>query len=284
MWGKVLGAMLGGAVGLLMSLAPLFIVALAAVGTLLGHVLVDAEPQPRSGGPRRREELADDGARRPPRPLHPPPPRTRPPTPARDEGRRAEQRLLADLLCPLFIEIARADSGVVQPEIRVAREFFEQALCFDADGMEAVRLALKSALAAPEQDISHLVRRARSEVKPSLRVEVVRALYDMGTADAELSSRERDLLKHVVEQFNLSDEQLQQITTEHFGDAAQHYRTLGIAPDASDDEVRAAFRRKAAENHPDRVAASGPEAVAAAAERFRAVKDAWETLRKIRGI
>jgi DnaJ like chaperone protein len=128
------------------------------------------------------------------------------------------------------------------------------------------------------------VKRARSEVKPSLRVDVVRALYDMGLADADLSARERDLLKRVVQQFNLSDEQLQQITTERFGGASRYYEVLGLTENATDEELRSAFRRLAAENHPDRVANLGPREAEAAAERFRQVKDAWEALRKIRGI
>lgn len=267
MWGKVLGAMIGGAIGMLLAWSPILVVSLVAVGLTLGHFIVDREVAPT----RRRV-----------------PPRPRPALPVPEPLPRgsgdSQQKLLADVLCPIFVEVARADSGVVQPEIRVVREFFQHSLGFDDEGMEAVRLALKDALASSEQDIDHLVKRARTEVKPSLRIDVVRALYDMGMADADLSTRERDLLKHVVQQFNLSDEQLQQITTEYFGGADKHYAVLGLTESATDDELKSAFRRLAAENHPDRVAALGPAEAEAASERFRQVKDAWEALRKIRGI
>jgi DnaJ like chaperone protein len=276
MWGKVLGAMIGGATGMILAWSPLLAAMLAVVGAALGHLLVDREDvAPRTEAPPSIEELLgrleDRGTRRP----EPPPLR---------ENRRVEQKRLADVLCPIFIEVARADFGVVQPEIRAVREFFQHTLGFDEGGMEFVRLALKDALAASEQDIAHLVRRARTELKPSLRVEVVRALYDMGLADADLSARERDLLKHVAQNFNLSDEQLQHITTQYFGSAAAHYAALGLTEAATDDELKSAFRRLAAENHPDRAASLGPQEAEAAAERFRKVKDAWEAIRKIRGI
>lgn len=266
---------------MLLAWSPLLAAGLAVLGLALGHVFVDREVvAPRREMPPSADELVGEPPRRRPRarvaaPLPEPLPKGR---------GNPEQKLLADVLCPIFIEIARADSGVVQPEIRVVREFFEQSLGFDEDGMEAVRLALKDALASSEQDIDHLVKRARTEVKPSLRIDVVRALYDMGMADAELSTRERDLLKHVVQQFNLSDEQLQQITTEYFGGADKHYEVLGLTENATDDELKSAFRRLAAENHPDRVASLGPQEAEAASARFRQVKDAWEALRKIRGI
>ncbi|MEW6430495.1 MAG: TerB family tellurite resistance protein [Myxococcota bacterium] len=277
MWGKVFGAMIGGAIGMLLAWSPVLAAGLAVVGLALGHFIVDREaPAPRGDMPPSEADLL--GERPPPRPRRAPAP-----LPGRRRKRVDEQKLLADVLCPIFIEVARADSGVVQPEIRVVREFFEHSLGFDEDGMEAVRVALKDALASSEQDIDHLVKRARTEVKPSLRVDVVRALYDMGVADADLSARERDLLKHVVQQFNLSDEQLQQITTEHFGGADKHYEVLGLTEAATDDELKSAFRRLAAENHPDRVASLGPAEAEAASERFRQVKDAYEALRKIRG-
>jgi DnaJ like chaperone protein len=267
MLGKILGALLGGVIGMLLGWPPAVVVTLALVGAAVGHVLVDREaPPPQGELPPRRE-----------------PPRDRPRPPSPSARPVDEQKLLADVLCPIFIEIARADAGVVQPEIRAVREFFQHSLGFDEAGMESVRLALKSALASAEQDIEHLVRRARADVKPSLRVEVVRALYDMGMADADLSTRERDLLKHVVQQFNLSDEQLQQITTEHFGGADAHYAGLGLSPSATDDEIKSAFRRLAAENHPDRVASLGAAEAEAATQRFRQVKDAYDALRKIRG-
>jgi DnaJ like chaperone protein len=195
-----------------------------------------------------------------------------------------EQQTLIDHLCPIFIEVARCDGPVVQSEVRVVREFFHDVLHFDGQAAEAVRSALKAALASPPQDLEALALRARADLKPSLRLDVVRALYDLGLADAELTRREADVLKRVVSQFNLSDEQLQEITQRYFGTGESHYRTLALEPSATDEEIRAAFRRLASENHPDRVASRPPPEAEAASRRFRAVKEAYEELKKLRGL
>lgn len=51
-----------------------------------------------------------------------------------------------------------------------------------------------------------------------------------------------------------------------------HYAVLGLASDASGEEIKRAYRRKALQYHPDRNAA------AEATDRFRAVQEAYETL------
>ncbi|MCB9760946.1 MAG: J domain-containing protein [Alphaproteobacteria bacterium] len=52
-----------------------------------------------------------------------------------------------------------------------------------------------------------------------------------------------------------------------------HYSVLGVAPDASTEEIKKAFRALARQCHPD-VAGSDPEAVA----RFKRIKKAYDTL------
>ena len=267
MLGKVLGAMVGGTVGMVLTVQPGLAVGLSLFGALIGHFVFDREvaPAPKAFRSPSRGELLSSG--------RPPPAPRRVKRPAKKP--KSDDLALLQALCPLFIEVARADAPPVQMEIRVIREFFELRLSFDETTMEEVRDALKACLAAPAGDVEALTTRARTLVKPSMRVEVVRSLYDVGMVDGDLKRSEQDVLKRIVNAFNLSDEQLQQITAEFFGKGDANYELLGITPDATDDEVKSAYRRLAAEHHPDRATDGG--------ERFRLVKDAYEALRKLRG-
>ena len=67
-------------------------------------------------------------------------------------------------------------------------------------------------------------------------------------------------------------------------DSESAYTILEISPSATDDEVKAAYRRMAMKNHPDKVATLGPEVQKAAAEKFRKIQEAYETIKKQRGI
>ncbi len=56
------------------------------------------------------------------------------------------------------------------------------------------------------------------------------------------------------------------------------YEVLGLKPGASNEEIRAAYRRKAQAYHPDKVSHLGPELQALAKEKFVEIRQAYETL------
>jgi DnaJ like chaperone protein len=275
-FGKLLGAGIGGCLAMLLEWPALVVFGCVVAGGLLGHLLFDREdPGPRTERPKTTAELLEEGARRrsqrpTPRAVTP-----RPPSP--------EHAALAEALTPLFVEVARADGDVVSDEVKVVRAFFERQ-GFDDAGLEAVRVGLKAAIGNPAADLEALVKAKRGAVKPPLRVEVLRTMYELVLADGPMGRAEQDTLKRIVQHFNLSDEQLQAVTRDFFGSGREHYEALGLAESATDEEIRSAFRRLAAENHPDRVASLGPQEADAAAARFRAVKDAWDALRQLRGL
>lgn len=260
MLGKISGAALGFVIGVLWGNAGLALI-LATAGLLVGHLLIDRDdtPPPKSEMPKTKDEILGRAARPVPRPL---------PRPTEE---------LARALCPIFIEVARVDGEVSQAEVRVVKEFFEDHLQFVNDDLEVVRVALKDAIAAAPQDLEALVKAARTHVKPAERLMAVNALYELAMADGDLGRAESDAIKRVVNHFNLSDEQLREITKFQLGSGDQAYAALGLTPEATDDEVKAAFRRLATEHHPDR---AGP----AAAETFRKIKDAYDDLKKLRGL
>ena len=65
---------------------------------------------------------------------------------------------------------------------------------------------------------------------------------------------------------------------------ADAYRTLGISPEATDSEVKSAFKRLAVRYHPDKYATESQDVQHAAEEKFKQVNEAYQRIRKQRGL
>ncbi|TWG91959.1 DnaJ-class molecular chaperone with C-terminal Zn finger domain [Luteimonas sp. J16] len=63
------------------------------------------------------------------------------------------------------------------------------------------------------------------------------------------------------------------------GRHAAAYRTLGVAPDASQAEIDQAYRRLMSQYHPDKVAGAAPELRAQAERRATEINAAYDRIR-----
>jgi DnaJ like chaperone protein len=62
-----------------------------------------------------------------------------------------------------------------------------------------------------------------------------------------------------------------------------YYEVLGINRDASDDEIKKAYRQMAVKFHPDKVAQMGEEYQKGAKEKFQQIQDSYDAIKKQRG-
>lgn len=118
------------------------------------------------------------------------------------------------------------------------------------------------------------------------RLQLVNFLVLIAQADGSMPQCEIEALQFVATNLDISAEDLNSMLNLSSGadslDAA--YKVLGIAPTATDNEVKAAYRRMALKHHPDRVATLGDDVRRAAEKKFQEINAAKETIYKARGL
>ena len=116
------------------------------------------------------------------------------------------------------------------------------------------------------------------------RLQLLAFLAQIAKSDGHVCAEEIEALKEVALSMGLSDREVESMLNLETNTLEEAYKVLEITPEATNEEVRAAYRRLALKHHPDKVAALGEDIHKAANEKFQRINDAKAKIYKARGM
>lgn len=147
--------------------------------------------------------------------------------------------------------------------------------------------------ALAQQDVAGFDSYARKVRKlfadsPATLEHVLDALFEIATSDGIVHGDELAYLEAISEIFGFDTVRFEQIASQHVLLSSGHrdpYAVLGLAPDATDDEVRRTYRRLVVEHHPDRMVAKGvpEELMGLASAKMASINTAYRDVTQSRG-
>ena len=194
----------------------------------------------------------------------------------------ARNGFIASLLA-LTAAMMKADGRATKSELDVVKAFFAQQF-----GKETAQEALRMLRDLLEREIplGPICAQIQRNMNYSQRLALLHFLFSIAHADGELHPAEDRLLARLASDLGLHGADVRSIAAMFApkADPNADYRVLEISPNASDDEVRRAYRRMSMKHHPDKVAHLGAEFQKAATEKFQRVNAAYAAIKKARGL
>ena len=197
--------------------------------------------------------------------------------------------------------LAKSDGRVSEDEIRAARLIMHRLQLSPAGVRRAIGWFDDGK--RPAFPLVQTVREVRrvSARNVGKRTMFLRLLLEVVLAKPALRKEERAVIWTICSELDIGRVELAQLEAmiraqkgfkrSPAGDAdaariRKAYAILGVDPEASNDEIKKAYRRLMNRNHPDKIAGSNPEAdvVAEASRRTREVRSAYEMLKARRSI
>lgn len=178
----------------------------------------------------------------------------------------------------LGAKMAKADGLVTRDEVTAFREVFQIAED-DFDGAAKVFNLARQDVAGFDDYARRIARMFASE--PATLCDLMEGLFHIAMADGTYHPNEDAFLEEVAGIFGMSEGSFASLRARFVPDTSPLPHTvLGIAPGASMQEARAAWRALVRANHPDALVARGlpEEAVRMAEKRMIDINRAWETL------
>ncbi|MEO8590350.1 MAG: TerB family tellurite resistance protein [Flavobacteriales bacterium] len=209
--------------------------------------------------------------------------------PVVEEPVRGQQRVHGttggDLVMSLVVLTAalmKVDGRVTQRELDHVRRFFVQQFGVDRAGQMLVLLRDVLKREIPIHDVCAQIRQ---NMPHPVRLQLIHYLIGLANADGTVDRSEYDLLKRMAGDMGISDKDLGSLSAMfRTTDPSAAYQILEIEATVTDDEVKKAYRRMAMKFHPDKVAQLGDDVQKAAAEKFKKVQQAYESIQRQRGM
>lgn len=199
--------------------------------------------------------------------------------------------------------LAKADGRVTESEIAAAKYIMQQMQLNAEQKRTAIELFNQGK--EPGFDLNSVIRQFKTECgrRRNLEQMFIEILLSTAMADGSLDSKEKEILVTVCDILGFSrfalDRLIQMVQAQqHYrssssssnGNAGYQsiddaYRVLGAEKDASDGEVKKAYRKLMNQHHPDKLVSRGlpEEMIKLANEKTQEIKAAYEQIKKQRG-
>ena len=193
-------------------------------------------------------------------------------------------------LMVLSAHVIQADGRIMHSEMEFVRQYLRRS--FGEWGMQQgdsdLRRFFEYRKQNGEEAWNRYLQEACAKIRMTMpmehRLQLIAFLAEIAKADGSVGQQELTALRTIASSLGLNPGVIDQMLSLGGATLDDAYKVLGISPDATDDEVRKAYRKMALQYHPDKVATLGDDVKEAAKRKFQEINDAKERIYKARGL
>jgi DnaJ like chaperone protein len=181
----------------------------------------------------------------------------------------------------LLAAVLKADGKVLKSELDVVKSFLVKQF-----GEEKAAQALQLLRDILKQDIqvSEVASQINLHLDYSSKMQLIHLLFAIAIADGIISKEELIVIEQIATNFHINSADYKSIKSMFIEETNWAYEVLEIGKDATDEEIKKAYKEMAKKHHPDKVAYLGDDIKNAANEKFKKINEAYELVKKERKI
>ena len=184
-------------------------------------------------------------------------------------------------LTVLTAAVMKADGVIKKGELDYVKEYYKRSFGEEAaaDAIKMLRDILKQQI--PVNDVA---RQIGQHLDNSSKLQLLHYLFGISKADGHTHRSEVEIIQLISNYMGVSSHDFTSIKSMFYTDMHIAYSILGLDKNATNDDVKKAYRKMATEHHPDKVAYLGEDVQKSAKEKFQKIQEAYESIKKERGI
>lgn len=200
------------------------------------------------------------------------------------QGGNSNQTTTGGFIGTLLILIAavmKADGKILKSELDHVKIYFNRTFgeAKTKEAMILLREILEKDI--PLQDVCNQVDRS---LDYSSKLQIIQFLLDISKADGHVHPNEMNIIEFIARNIGVVGNDYSSMNSMYDVNNNASYKILGVDSKATNDEVKKAYREMAKKYHPDKVSHLGDDIRDAANEKFKKLNDAYEKVKKERGM
>lgn len=203
-----------------------------------------------------------------------------------ESSQTESHNLFVFLLVNILIQVAAADGEVSRAELSAIQNFFRARLGYSQSQILWVRELCKEAQQNPVS-LDTLLDQFRDNFAYEPRLILLDLIYQVLFTQPTVTEEQKRLAQHIADFLQIAPHDQQSIRGRYFAQfhqqaasADRDFEILGLAPGASWDEIRKAYRNLSMQYHPDKVNHLGEEFKRVAEEKMKELNVAYQQLEK----
>ncbi len=184
-------------------------------------------------------------------------------------------------LLVLIAAVMKADGKVVKSELDYVKQFFLKQ--FGSNHTQELLITLRDIL-QKEIPVHEVCLQIKTYTLYPARLQLIHLLFGVAAVDGHVHHNELNVIQQIASYLGIKPNDFTSIKAMFFKEVDGDYKILEIDKNVPDDEVKKAYRRMAVKYHPDKVSHLGDEFQHSAKEKFQKVQEAYENIKKQRGL
>ncbi len=189
-----------------------------------------------------------------------------------------------DFVMSLLILVAavmKADGKILKVELDYVKGYLVKSF---GVGRASEAITVLRDIIKQEISIEDVCRQIQQNLDYSSRLQLMHFLFGIAQADGNVSESEQSLIDKISYYLGIQSGDYNSIKSMFIQSTESSYKILDLTRDASDDDVKKAYRKMAVKYHPDKVSYLGEDVQEAAKEKFQKLSEAYEMIKKERKI
>ena len=184
-------------------------------------------------------------------------------------------------LLVLFGAVMKADKRMLKSELDFVKQFLSKQF---SQGQVQDFMTLFKDIIKQEYPLHDVCRQIVHSMDHPSRLELIHILFGLSKADGDVHKDEVKVIRSIARYLNINDNDFNSIEAMFFRNTLSDYTILEIKSNASDSELKKAYRKMATKYHPDKVNHLGNDLRKLAEEKFKSVNKAYQNIKKERGL